>query len=900
MSLASERDRDVLRSFARRIDPSDAGAHNNLGVLYYSKGLYAEAVAAFSRALELDSRMQVAQRNLEAAYFNTGYYDRRVGELHERLRVAPTDREARWELGRTYSLLGQHRDAVRELSELVRHEPNDLGAIVHLGLAEKANGDVELAQKWFERARNIDPDSSVIHFYIGETLYNRGLNDASLASLQRAIELNPENPDAHYLKGFVLGDMGQHEEARAATARAIKLNPALSRAQANLSLDKYNPQRYEERIKARDEGAQRGNGGMGVSAESQLAHFSLGLAFRQKNYLTEALREYRIALEKGESEELVLQAMAEVHLLREDSEAALELYDKLLKRSQESPKLWNERGVILHRLGRIQEAVESYELAAEADRDYALAHNNLGVGLFQLGKGNESLEAFRVALEVQPRFTKARLNIALLLLNSKRLPLALEAYRRVLSVDAEQPIAWNGIGLILAELRKFEDARNAFGRAIQARPEFAQAHYNLSFTLTNLGDYDGALRETKRALELDPYYVPQKFELAIDLQHESAEIQVGPDVGADKRVVGTIDEFRFDADMMDSLFSELEPQDIEQTGAEAAGAYAMTRDYLSKGLLDRASAEASRAIGRGGNRAEGLHLLAAIFTRQGLYGEALERYREINRGEARGLESLQGEVRALLHLGRGREALPVAETMLEAAPDDVDTLILCSAARASAGDPVLALQALDRARRHAPARAEVLARTGDILRSMADVDSAIAAYRHALELDRDYAGVRYELARLLVSRGQLRDAERELVAALDTLPTYADATLELCALRRRTGKIQDALKSLVELLTNDPDNLNALVALGETLISAGRETDAERAFDRVLRFDAENVGALYHQGLLLAKQHRYRDAIQRWERVVDLEPVSEFARRARRDVRTASDLTKIFGTQSVA
>ena len=71
-SLASERDTEVLRSFARRIDPTDAGAHNNLGVLYYNKGLYEEAVGAFMRALELDSRMQVAQRNLEIAYLSSG------------------------------------------------------------------------------------------------------------------------------------------------------------------------------------------------------------------------------------------------------------------------------------------------------------------------------------------------------------------------------------------------------------------------------------------------------------------------------------------------------------------------------------------------------------------------------------------------------------------------------------------------------------------------------------------------------------------------------------------------------------------------------------------------------------------------------------------------------------
>ncbi len=100
----SERDVAVLRSFARRIDPSDAGAHNNLGVLYYQKGLVPEAIEQFTRALELDPRMQVAQRNLEIAYHNTGYYDRRVAELQEKLRQAPDERDPRWELGRTYAI----------------------------------------------------------------------------------------------------------------------------------------------------------------------------------------------------------------------------------------------------------------------------------------------------------------------------------------------------------------------------------------------------------------------------------------------------------------------------------------------------------------------------------------------------------------------------------------------------------------------------------------------------------------------------------------------------------------------------------------------------------------------------------------------------------------------------
>ena len=45
------RDAEALRSLARRIDPSDPGAQNNLGVFYYERGLIPDAIAAFTRAL---------------------------------------------------------------------------------------------------------------------------------------------------------------------------------------------------------------------------------------------------------------------------------------------------------------------------------------------------------------------------------------------------------------------------------------------------------------------------------------------------------------------------------------------------------------------------------------------------------------------------------------------------------------------------------------------------------------------------------------------------------------------------------------------------------------------------------------------------------------------------------
>src|SRR5574342_314233 len=353
---------------------------------------------------------------------------------------------------------------------------------------------------------------------------------------------------------FILGDMGRHQEARASSKRAIELNPPLARAQANLSI---------ERLKSNERRSQpylvRDALEMEVVEGRELAHFNLGLAFRQKGYYVEAQREYRLALERGEDRRLVLQAMAEVHLLRRDFGPALELYETLIHEVPDSPKLWNERGVVLHQAGRVDEALSSYRRAAALDAKYALAWNNMGVALAHQGGTEDAVEAFRGALRLQSTFAAARLNLALLLFHLRRLQLALEAYRQVLSDEPKNASAWNGVGLVLVELKRFADARNAFARAVESDPRHAGAHYNLSFTLSNLGDFDGALRATKRALELEPFYVPQKYALTIDLQFEDPTIAVPPELAAD--VIGgeLAGEFSFDASALDGLFRELAP-----------------------------------------------------------------------------------------------------------------------------------------------------------------------------------------------------------------------------------------------------------------------------------------------------------------------------------------------------
>lgn len=536
--VTTTREAEILRTFARRVDPADPGAQNNLGVLYYRRAMFDDAIAAFSRALALDERMRVARRNLEIAYGESGLLDRRVSELDRR----------------------------------VVDSPDDIGLLVESGIAEKTAGHLDRAESKFRRALAHDPESSVLHFFLAEIFYNRGLGEEALRFLRRSIDLNPVNPDAHYLAGFILGDLGRVEEAKEANRRAVTLNPALTRAEANLSLDSRNAG-----------GSLFSSPAFSTDVGSGSPHLTLATALRLKGYHEEALRECRAALDAGESPATALEAIGGLHLILEKPHQGLEAFDRCISLGDASARIWNQRGIALYMMGRSNDAEESFRRSLSIEAKYAPANNNLGALLWDAGEAKEATNRFRRAVRDDRRFLSGRFNLALALFRQGHFQLSLDSYRNVLKDEPENAVAWNGVGRVLLEFGQFAEARDACVRSIQADPNFAAAHYNLSLAFSGLGDADASAECGARALVLDPKSSPQ----AMTLEMDSAEASP-----------------------------------VAPNGALAATAipdYTLAADYLSKGLHDRALAEIRRAMARGADETEGMVLLGKCFAARGEY-----------------------------------------------------------------------------------------------------------------------------------------------------------------------------------------------------------------------------------------------------------------------------------------
>lgn len=861
----------LLRALADRIDQQDPGAFNNLGVLYHTRGLHAEAVEAFLRALTLDPRMRTAARNLEIAAAQPGACDARLAALAQRIAADPEDRIALRERAQLVRLLGRGDEAIRLLDALIAEDPDDGEALFERGLIEQRAGDLRRAQRWFERAVNAGTVGNA-RLHLAEVLYQRGQNEQALVVLEMLLSEHPDHADAHLLRSFVLGDMGHHEAAIESSRRAAQLNPALEALQGDLVIEPSAPlaSSTEQRV-------------MAVEPDGALARYGLGLAFRQRGYFREARQEFERAFAQGEDPRLVQHALAELDLLDGDSASARARYEALLGLS-ESARCWNEHGVALHQAGDVSAAADSYRRALRIDPRYALAYNNLGVALADRSDASAAREAFTRAAELDPTFVLARLNLARWFAAHRDPMASLSLLRELTEFHPREAEVWYALGRVLVQVQRADEARVALAKAVDVRPSHAEARYSLARVLEELGDSDGAVRETQTALTLSPVRKDDRLTVSIDLQRECPE-SVGP-VDLLSLVGGTpLAGVEIADDAVDALF----PEQAHQAQAHPA-------------IEERARAHCETAD---------------EFAVRTLHGEAIERYRvarevleallaaapETDRNEQREvrkalwLRASIGECRSHALLDNAAMALPLLRRVSEQAPDHVDVLALRAAALAARGDTASrdeARSALLGLLRHDVQSAALLHFAGDVAGRLRDESLALGFYRRALARDPMRPTPRVAIARLLRERGDLLAARLELVAALASAPKWREATVELARVHKEAKRFGDARQVLADHLLRVPTDLEALALLADVLVAESRFDDARVAVDRVLRYDAEHGAALWFDGLLLTEQSRLRDAVACWSRLsrlADAEPWSSRARAALARVPRTGDLS---------
>ena len=188
---------------------------------------------------------------------------------------------------------------------------------------------------------------------------------------------------------------------------------------------------------------------------------------------------------------------------------------------------YHEIGVSYLRQLRLEQAIEQFDLAIDADPGYADAHNARGVVLLRMARTDEGMLAFERANQLQPEQIGYRLNIALtyhLLGNYDRADVL---YRQVISEDDSYAGLYDFLaatetaeesyriatGYMQQEL--WEKALDRLNDAVAADPRFAAGHNARGVVLTRLGDLDDAFGVFEYAEELAPTEPGIRLNMAI-------------------------------------------------------------------------------------------------------------------------------------------------------------------------------------------------------------------------------------------------------------------------------------------------------------------------------------------------------------------------------------------------
>ncbi len=296
---------------ALTIDPRNAFANYNLGVIYQQEGRWKEAERSLNAVLESMPGNLDAQLRLSGIYIETNQIQKAVGLLEGLINNAgntPQGQQARNMLARLEASLKQQQESGGGIDEQIKKYEQ---------LVEKNPGNVE------ER------------MHLAALYLRKKDNEKAKAQYQAVIKLDPGNVNAHGTLGAIFDDAGSFTEAIEQYALAVSLEGDPERA-------------------------------AGIARVILLA---LGRQYFNENKLSDALREFNIVLEKDPDNVVALLFTGMIYSNNSELEDAVAAFQKLLRNHPNHLPARINLALAYERLNREDDAIREYRYILEQSPD---------------------------------------------------------------------------------------------------------------------------------------------------------------------------------------------------------------------------------------------------------------------------------------------------------------------------------------------------------------------------------------------------------------------------------------------------------------------------------------------------------------------------------------------------
>lgn len=506
---AVDDDLDQLLELARGASTS-ADLALRLGTAYLRESRLTDARSAFERARTLGAPAGVAARGLACVMDDLGRYDEAIRLLDEAAVADADDPAIAFGLGMLHERQGRAEVARGYYESSLKRCPRLRNAHERLAALAAREQDWSSAAAHYRSLSELAPEDLDVLLTLA-TLRLQG-NDAPAAidSFQRVLLIEPDTCDA--ASDAALHGGGELNESMVALEKLIQRYPGVSEFRVSLA---------DLCVKASDDrgAVQHYRAAIEINPNYLEATIKLGTQHLRRSRFGAAARQFNRAIELNDR---LLSAFIGLGVAQHASGAtqdALTTFDLAANLAPNSLLLYNETNRLRLKAEHagelsgpdatredeiVEEALRRHERAVGANPTWADAHYRFGLMLRHGGRVHDAIRAFRAAIALSPAFARAHEKLGICLHEIGAYDESRAAFIESLSAPPETLEMHYQLALLYAQQSQFEVSVDCFISALDGAFKEDDVQHTLHLALQGLGLVDRSTANWQSICEMSP------------------------------------------------------------------------------------------------------------------------------------------------------------------------------------------------------------------------------------------------------------------------------------------------------------------------------------------------------------------------------------------------------------
>ncbi len=246
-----------------------------------------------------------------------------------------------------------------------------------------------------------------------------------------------------------------------------------------------------------------------MDIESELQQ---GILCQRAGRLGDAARHYKAVLTQEPKNVDALNLMSVLAITAGDFQMATALARNAVVEQPEWFLSHINLGNAMQGLGRLDDAIDSFQKAVTLNPSSAESFLNLSDALNQAGRHGEAADMAVKCILISPEMSNAHVNFGNALLGLDSPGEAVEAYSKAARLDPGNDLAWLNMGLAYAAMGTFDAAIENLNRSITL-DDSAYKRFNLGNAYYAIHRFEDAVAAFEKCIELQPNHMDSRVNL---------------------------------------------------------------------------------------------------------------------------------------------------------------------------------------------------------------------------------------------------------------------------------------------------------------------------------------------------------------------------------------------------